>query len=190
MSLDILLWIRFFFFCEREPSWSSIPGEPLPLPLSMTELTPAGQSHRPIYCRAVQVTPGPYSPFYEKFTGENGCSKWRSGSSSRVSFLMSIRIRIRNLLQVIHKLEIRIYFFTFIFMVLLSHQSHSLGVILFSILKYSGKSIAYHFICLQRIQKWIWIRLQFDRLWMPIPIRIRPDPYSDRSYNTAKMSCL
>jgi hypothetical protein len=36
----------------------------------MTELTPAGQSHRPVYCRVVQVNPGPDSSCYEKFTGK------------------------------------------------------------------------------------------------------------------------
>ncbi len=143
----------------------------------MTELTPAGQSHRPVYCRVVQVNPGPDFPCYEKFTGKNALL-WMMPIQIWVSILMPIRIRIRVLLQVKHKLEIRIYFFTFIFMVL-SFSSHSLGVILFSILKYSGKSIVYLFICLQRIQKWIWIRLQFGRPWMPIPIRIWPDPYSD-----------
>jgi hypothetical protein len=85
----------------------------------MTELTPAGQIHRPVYCRVAQVNPGPNSSCYEKFTGKNAVL-WMMPIriQIRLSVLMPIRIRIRDLLQVLHKLDIRIYFFTFLFMVL------------------------------------------------------------------------
>ncbi len=94
----------FLLFCERELGWSSISGEPLPLPLSMTELTPAGQSYRPVYCRVFQVNPCLDSSCCEQFTGRNAML-WMMPIriQLRVSVLMPIRIRIRNLLQVMHK---------------------------------------------------------------------------------------